>query len=167
MDLSRLADLSGRERDCLRLFWRYQEAGAVARELGRSINTVNGQLKSARRRLGTSSTREAARAFAIFEGHQTVVDPILVIPRTIQADDQAKAEQPHGKFEVRDGGALQSIFGAPVLEPPESRRTLTPGLPATVREIATTLVAIIAAVALIVFVMKSIPDAIAWNTFQF
>jgi TonB family protein len=56
-----LDSLSDREREALRLLGRGHEAKSIASTLGLSVHTVNERLRAARRKLGVSSSREAAR----------------------------------------------------------------------------------------------------------
>lgn len=53
--------LSGREKEVLRLLLAGHDAKSSACELGLSVHTINEHLREARRKLGTSSSREAAR----------------------------------------------------------------------------------------------------------
>jgi DNA-binding CsgD family transcriptional regulator len=57
-----------REREVLRLLVRGHDAKSIARALGLSLNVVNERLRDSRRRLGVSSSREAARLLAAHEG---------------------------------------------------------------------------------------------------
>ena len=57
-------DLSEREKETLRFLVNGHDAKSIARELGLSIHTINERLRDARRKLGASSSREAARALA-------------------------------------------------------------------------------------------------------
>ena len=57
-DLNTLTD---KERQTLRLILRGHDAKSSARELGLSVHTVNERLRDARRKLGVTSSREAAR----------------------------------------------------------------------------------------------------------
>lgn len=61
------AQLSEREKAVLRLLSQSHDAKSIAAELGLSVHTINEYLRSTRRRLGVSSSREAARRFAAFE----------------------------------------------------------------------------------------------------
>lgn len=56
-----IQSLSGREKETLRLLLRGHDAKSIARALGLSVHTVNERLRDARRKLGVSSSREAAR----------------------------------------------------------------------------------------------------------
>lgn len=56
-----LESLSDRERETLRLLGRGHDAKSIASSFGVSIHTVNERLRAARRKLGVSSSREAAR----------------------------------------------------------------------------------------------------------
>src|SRR5690606_10279974 len=53
--------LTEREKETLRLLLAGHDAKSIARELGLSVHTINERLREARRKLGVSSSREAAR----------------------------------------------------------------------------------------------------------
>lgn len=63
-----LARLTERERDVLRLLVRGHDVKSIARELSISTTAANERLRSARLKLGVSSSREAARILAAEEG---------------------------------------------------------------------------------------------------
>jgi len=56
--------LTDREKETLRLLLSGHEAKSIANELGLSVHTINERLREARRKLGVSSSREAARILA-------------------------------------------------------------------------------------------------------
>ena len=56
-----LTALTEKEKETLRLLLRGHDAKSSARELGLSVHTVNERLRDARRKLGVTSSREAAR----------------------------------------------------------------------------------------------------------
>lgn len=60
--------LSEKEKQTLRLMVRGHDAKSMARYLGLSVHTVNERLRDARRKLGVSSSREAARLLLDREG---------------------------------------------------------------------------------------------------
>ncbi len=60
--------LTDKEKDALRLLLRGHDAKSSARELGLSVHTVNERLREARRKLGVTSSREAARVLMAAEG---------------------------------------------------------------------------------------------------
>ena len=62
--------LSDREKAVLLLLAHGHDAKSSARQLGISVNAVNERLRSARRKLGVSSSREAARLLASAELHR-------------------------------------------------------------------------------------------------
>lgn len=64
--------LSEREKAVLRLLARGHDAKSAAQALGLSVHTVNERLRDARRSLGASSSRAAARALAQAEGGQEI-----------------------------------------------------------------------------------------------
>jgi DNA-binding CsgD family transcriptional regulator len=59
-----MKSLSEREQETLRLLLAGHDAKSIARHLGLSVHTVNDRLREARRKLGVSSSREAARLLA-------------------------------------------------------------------------------------------------------
>ncbi|MEO5586721.1 MAG: DUF4019 domain-containing protein [Novosphingobium sp.] len=59
-----ISALTERERETLRLLYVSHDAKSIARTLGLSVHTVNERLRDARRKLGLSSSREAARLLA-------------------------------------------------------------------------------------------------------
>jgi DNA-binding CsgD family transcriptional regulator len=65
---SSLDVLTDKEKDALRLLLRGHDAKSSARELGLSVHTVNDRLRDARRKLGVTSSREAARRLLAEEG---------------------------------------------------------------------------------------------------
>lgn len=60
--------LTDKEKETLRLLVQGYDAKSMARRLGLSVHTVNERLRDARRKLGTSSSREAARMLREAEG---------------------------------------------------------------------------------------------------
>lgn len=67
-DGNAVGGLTGREKEALRLLLAGHDAKSSARELDLSVHTVNDHLRSARRKLDVSSSREAARMLAEAEG---------------------------------------------------------------------------------------------------
>ncbi|MFB0610824.1 helix-turn-helix domain-containing protein [Aurantiacibacter poecillastricola] len=63
-----LADLTEKEKEALRLLLGGHDAKSSATELGLSVHTINDRLRSARRKLGVTSSREAARIWWDAEG---------------------------------------------------------------------------------------------------
>ena len=60
--------LTEKEKETLRLFLRGHDAKSSARELDLSVHTINERLRSARRKLDVTSSREAARVLFESEG---------------------------------------------------------------------------------------------------
>jgi DNA-binding CsgD family transcriptional regulator len=60
--------LSEREKEALRLLLVGHDAKSIANTLGLSVHTINDRLRDARRKLGVSSSREAARRLVEMEG---------------------------------------------------------------------------------------------------
>lgn len=63
-----LADLTEKERETLRLLLAGHDTKSTAAELGLSVHTISDRLRSARRKLGVTSSREAARILGDAEG---------------------------------------------------------------------------------------------------
>lgn len=66
-----LDTLTDKERHTLRLILRGHDAKSAARELGLSVHTINERLRDARRKLGVTSSREAARRLLEEESERT------------------------------------------------------------------------------------------------
>lgn len=60
--------LSAKEKETLRLLLEGHDAKSIARQLDLSVHTINERLRDARRKMGTSSSREAARLLREKEG---------------------------------------------------------------------------------------------------
>lgn len=60
--------LTEKEKDTLRLLLGGHDAKSIARQLGLSVHTIHERLRDARRKMGTSSSREAARMLREVEG---------------------------------------------------------------------------------------------------
>ena len=60
--------LTEKEKEALRLLLAGHETKSIARELDLSVHTINDRLRHARRKLGTSSSRRAARILGEAEG---------------------------------------------------------------------------------------------------
>ncbi|WP_093509771.1 helix-turn-helix domain-containing protein [Sphingopyxis sp. YR583] len=73
MNRHRVIDLSERQRQCLRGIARGLQAKEIASDLGLSYNTVNEHLRSARRLLGVTTSRQAARLLAVSEADNSIV----------------------------------------------------------------------------------------------
>jgi DNA-binding CsgD family transcriptional regulator len=67
VDEKKLARLSERQKDCLRLVAAHLTSKQIARKLGVSRFTVDQRLDTARRTLGVGSRKEAALLFTQFE----------------------------------------------------------------------------------------------------
>ncbi len=61
--------LSEKEKQTLRLLLAGHDAKSMARHLGLSVHTINERLRDSRRKLGASSSREAARLLREAEAH--------------------------------------------------------------------------------------------------
>jgi DNA-binding CsgD family transcriptional regulator len=71
--------LTDGERQTLRLIVRGHDAKSIARHFDLSVHTINERLREARRKLGVSSSREAARMLLAHDGatHESLGDTTL------------------------------------------------------------------------------------------
>ncbi|WP_299192865.1 DUF4019 domain-containing protein [uncultured Erythrobacter sp.] len=65
---SEIEDLTDKEKEALRLLLEGHDTKSSASLLGLSVHTINDRLRNARRKLGVSSSREAARILRDAEG---------------------------------------------------------------------------------------------------
>jgi len=102
--------LTDKERQTLRLILRGHDAKSSARELGLSVHTVNERLRDARRKLGVTSSREAARRLleAEQETPETLGDKALgdALAAADAAQHPASASQRRAWFGFGSGLAL-------------------------------------------------------------
>eukprot|EP01037_Dinobryon_pediforme_P034346 gene34346-40218_t len=84
---SEVRNLTPRQKEILRLLLNGFDAKSAGRELGISVHTVNEHLREARRQLGVSSSREAARVLRKVEG----APPNYVGPNELGVVDRAGA----------------------------------------------------------------------------
>ena len=63
--------LTAKEKQTLQLLLAGHDAKSIARHLGLSVHTIHERLREARRKLGTASSREAARLLGEFEQGDT------------------------------------------------------------------------------------------------
>lgn len=93
---NQIAKLTERQKEILRLLFNGHDAKSAALELGISVHTVNEHLGEARRALGVSSSRAAARLFAQSEGHT---------PRNQGPDDLGVAAATDPEPQLQPAGA--------------------------------------------------------------
>jgi DNA-binding CsgD family transcriptional regulator len=109
--------LTSKEKETLRLILRGHDAKSSARELGLSVHTVNERLREARRKLGVTSSREAARRLLAEEGEAPENPPQFHADKAlgdaaeapIAADMTAPANLRWAWFGLGPGLALTSI----------------------------------------------------------
>ena len=85
--------LNDREKQALRLLIEGHDAKSIARELNLSVHTVNERLRSSRRKLGVSSSREAARLLAVSEQSdpKSLVNKAFVVGEETSATEVAQS----------------------------------------------------------------------------
>jgi len=113
-----LDTLTDKEKTALRLLLRGHDAKSSARELGLSVHTVNERLRDARRKLGVTSSREAARRLLAEEGQPDLTatpesvrdkplgDALAVLPK---ASMTASATRRWVWFGLRPGLAIPAL----------------------------------------------------------
>lgn len=116
MDPDRLARLTDKQRECLRLVYRHMETKEIARELGLSPDGVTQRIKTAMRTLGVDRRRDAAQILAEAEGAppypQRVYPPRDI---AIAPDPATFGVSTEGRREAVSGGAMReerAIFEA-------------------------------------------------------
>lgn len=97
--------LSEREKETLRLLLAGHDAKSMARDLGLSVHTINDRLREARKKLGVSSSREAARYLGEAEG----TGPNFHAPKGLGGAEAASDQGQNGQFEMR------RAFGYPLV----------------------------------------------------
>lgn len=91
--------LSEKEKQTLRLILRGHDAKSIARDLDLSVHTVNERLRNVRRKLGVSSSREAARQLLAVEDEapeNLVHKPIGDAPRPPAAETGSQPTRRYG-----------------------------------------------------------------------
>ena len=106
-----LQKLSEREVEVLRLLLAGHDAKSVARLLGLSVHTINERLREARRKLGVSSSREAARLWAEAQqqSSKSLVYKEFGVPGSLPQQHpkrQESRERAHPSFAWLAGGML-------------------------------------------------------------
>ncbi|PSJ42867.1 helix-turn-helix domain-containing protein [Allosphingosinicella deserti] len=98
--------LGEREKETLRLLLAGHDAKSIAASLGLSVHTVNERLRDARRKLGVSSSREAARRLAALEGQ----DPNPLGDKEFGVVPSGKDMEGPGGPHRRRGGAIGFVW---------------------------------------------------------
>lgn len=89
------ADLTEKEKEALRLLSQGHDAKSSASHLDISVHTINDRLRNARRKLGVSSSREAARILWDAEGNAPQIDTQYVMHTSFgMADETGLADYP-------------------------------------------------------------------------
>ncbi len=107
--------LTEKEKQTLRLILRGHDAKSAARELALSVHTVNERLRDARRKLGVTSSREAARRLLAEENLETPPQIHADKPlrdasaAAVAAEETASAARRWAWFGLGPGLALPTI----------------------------------------------------------
>lgn len=101
-----IQELTEKEKEALRLLLEGHDAKSSAGELDLSVHTINDRLRNARRKLGVSSSREAARILGDAEG-QT---PQFAAPETFGMGDSDAPDDTAVLTNTRRAGAFRSTW---------------------------------------------------------
>jgi DNA-binding CsgD family transcriptional regulator len=109
-----LQELTDKEKETLRLIVRGHDAKSMASALDLSVHTINERLRVARRKLGVTSSREAARLLFECEGrtYENLADKDLGEGPLTGSDDQQDTGRNRAWL---IGGILMSVLTAALL----------------------------------------------------
>ncbi len=99
-------DLTEKEKEALRLLLAGHDAKSSANELDISVHTVNDRLRNARRKMGVSSSREAARILGDVEG----VIPQSLAPASFGMEPRSFRPDPADLNEMRRTGVSRMVW---------------------------------------------------------
>ena len=107
-----LAALSDKEKEALRLLLSGHDAKTSASALGLSVHTINDRLRNARRKLGVSSSREAARILGETEVStpQNHVHKSLAVEIPVSQTDDVPAADESGREIARPAWWSKGAF---------------------------------------------------------
>lgn len=107
MNEHRLARLTDKQRECLRLVYAHMSSKEIAPLLGVEPGTVDQYVKAAMRILGVSDRRAAAKMLA--EQEDRTVQPLVYQPLDIAAvgDPAMLGASTEGRREAQSGGAMR------------------------------------------------------------
>ena len=141
--------LTSKEKETLRLILRGHDAKSSARTLGLSVHTVNERLREARRKLGVTSSREAARRLLAEEGDTPEMPPKFHADKalgdaadaTVAADMTTPATRRWARNHLAltsIGVLVMSLILAALLIPVSPVSVLTPAAPSVTAAAAAT-----------------------------
>lgn len=110
MNEERLARLTDKQRQCLRLVYAHLSSKEIAPRLGVEPGTVDQYIKAAMRTLGVSDRRAAAKMLAEHEAASG--QPLVYQPLGIAAAPET------GTFGASTGGRRKAAFGGAMREEP-------------------------------------------------
>lgn len=107
MDPERIARLTEKQRECLRLVYAHLSSKEIAPRLGVEPGTVDQYIKAAMRALGVSDRRAAAKLLAEHEGR--TVQPLVYQPLDVAVVSDAVMFRPstEGRRKAVSGGAMR------------------------------------------------------------
>lgn len=109
MERQSIDTLQDREKAILRLMLRGHDVKASAQKLDISVNVANERLRDARRKLGVTSSREAARMLAAYECEPAKFSVDMFSGIAPDGPDAAIPLRPDGRAEDIKGDAGQSL----------------------------------------------------------
>jgi DNA-binding CsgD family transcriptional regulator len=104
--------LSDKEKQTLRMIVRGHDAKSIARSLGLSVHTINERLRDARRKMGVSSSREAARLLCEAEADSAHPTPPDFVGDAIIGGDRASTRPDQQVAPATKGRARNVLIGA-------------------------------------------------------
>lgn len=104
--------LTEKEKQTLRLMVRGHDAKSMANALALSVHTVNDRLRAARRKLGVTSSREAARRL---HDHEGAAPQNPAYKELGAAADQFSDERESGPRDLRDGLERNLLVGVVIM----------------------------------------------------
>jgi TonB family protein len=110
--VSGLDRLTEREREALRLLARGHDAKSIAADLDLSVHTINERLREVRRKLGVSSSREAARLLLTHESGDAAK---FSADKEIGVADSLGDDEPRGRRTATGRIASLGIWGVIML----------------------------------------------------
>jgi DNA-binding CsgD family transcriptional regulator len=107
-----IGSLTEREKETLRLLLAGHDAKSVAIELGLSVYTVNDRLREARRKLGVSSSKAAARLLA---SHEVAAPPEKLAPQEIGSAPTPDRSDKHASPSTSRGWHSRWLIGGSLM----------------------------------------------------
>ncbi|MEM7700410.1 MAG: DUF4019 domain-containing protein [Pseudomonadota bacterium] len=99
-------DLTDKEKEALRLLLAGHDAKSAALELDISVHTLNDRLRAARRKLGVTTSKEAARALGLAEQSELEPTPESFVHKPLGVQETSKNQHLSSVADRSEGGIL-------------------------------------------------------------